>query len=37
MKHHIESAIILLSFLALGMFALFGVGTIVLAMEACSH
>lgn len=37
MKHHIESAFILTQFLASGMVALFGVGMIVLAMEAFSR
>jgi hypothetical protein len=36
MKHHIESLLILVSFLAFGLTALFGVGIITLAIEVLS-
>jgi len=36
MKHHIESITILVVFLAFGLFALFGVGILTLAIETLS-
>jgi hypothetical protein len=36
MKHHIDQALILVTFLSLGVLALSSVGIIVLALEVCS-